>query len=113
LLTLESWERTFDETQGSRDELQRQLGAPAEHFAYPDGAFDDGVVSAVAAAGYRCAFTTCRHRDDRYPALTIPRRLLWENSCISAFGRFSPSLLSCHASGVFDFVSSCRRAHTF
>lgn len=111
-LTLEPWKQVVDETQGSREELERQLGMPVRHFAYPSGAFNASVVSAVAAAGYSCAYTSCQHRDDRYPALTIPRRLWWENSCLSAFGRFSPAVISCQASGVFDFIPSCRQVHS-
>jgi peptidoglycan/xylan/chitin deacetylase (PgdA/CDA1 family) len=113
LLTLETWNRVLEETRGSRQELQRRLGKPVDHFAYPGGAFDSGVVSAVAASGYRCAYTTCQHRDERYPGLTIPRRLLWEKSCMSAFGRFSPAVMSCQVKGVFDFVPSCRQVHSF
>lgn len=113
LLTLEPWKRTLEEVQDSREILQHRLGASVEHFAYPGGAFDTGVVGAVATAGYRCAYTTCQHRDSRYPALTIPRRLLWENACMNAFGRFSPALLSCQVSGLFDLLPSCRQAHSF
>jgi peptidoglycan/xylan/chitin deacetylase (PgdA/CDA1 family) len=110
-LTLETRKKVIDETQGSRVELERRLGTPIKHFAYPCGAFNARVVSAVAAAGYHCAYTSCRHRDARYPALTIPRRLWWENSGLDAFGRFSPALMSCSVSGVFDFTASCRQAH--
>lgn len=110
-LTQESSQTVLDETAGSRRKIERKLGMPVQHFAYPSGGFNASVVRAVAAAGYRCAYTTCRHRDARYPALTVPRRLLWENACMDAFGRFSPALMSCQVSGVFDFVPSCRQAH--
>jgi hypothetical protein len=44
--------------------------------------------------------------------LTIPRRFLWENSCLDSRGRFSPSVMSCLTCGVYDLaVSSCRRRH--
>jgi peptidoglycan/xylan/chitin deacetylase (PgdA/CDA1 family) len=112
-LPLEKWNRMLDETRGSREELQRRLGKPVDHFTYPSGAFDSAVVTAVATAGYRSAYTACQHRDPRYPELTIPRRLLWENSCMSAFGHFSPALMNCQVNGVFDFVPSCRQAHSF
>jgi peptidoglycan/xylan/chitin deacetylase (PgdA/CDA1 family) len=112
-LPLETWNRVLDETRGSREELQRRLGIRADHFTYPSGAFDSGVVSAVAASGYRCAYTACQHRDPRYPMLTVPRRLLWENSCMSAFGNFSPALMNCQVNGVFDFLPTCRQVHSF
>jgi peptidoglycan/xylan/chitin deacetylase (PgdA/CDA1 family) len=112
-LTRESWNRVLDETRGSRNELQTRLGVRVDHFTYPSGAFDSGVVSAVAASGYRCAYTACQHRDARYPQLTIPRRLLWENSSMSSFSQFSEAVMSCQVNGVFDFVPSCRQAHSF
>jgi len=43
------------ETAGSRDALERVVGAPVDSFCYPYGAFDDRAVAAVARAGYRAA----------------------------------------------------------
>lgn len=110
-LTLEPWKKLIRELRDAREELERRLGRPVQHFAYPSGAFNEGVVNAVAEAGYRCAYTSCRHRDERHPALTIPRRLWWEHTGLDAFGRMSPALMSCQASGVFDFAASCGPAH--
>jgi peptidoglycan/xylan/chitin deacetylase (PgdA/CDA1 family) len=66
LLTNESPERVRDELWGSRLELEQRLGAPVRHFAYPDGRFNAGLVDQVASAGYRFAYTTCRHRERQY-----------------------------------------------
>lgn len=107
----ESWERLVDETRGSRDVAERELGVAVSHFAYPGGGFNTTVVDAVAAAGYRCAYTSCYHRDAYHPPLTIPRRLLWESSGINAFGGFSPALMSCQVNGVFDSASTCSLLH--
>lgn len=111
LLTHENDRRVQQELETSRKELERQLGTPIRHFAYPDGRFDRSTVEAVAAAGYRYAFTTCRHRDPDYPLLTIPRILLWENSCLDADGSFSPYVMSCHVNGWFDFLFGCAQHH--
>lgn len=43
------------ELAGSRDTLERLVGAPVTSFCYPFGDFDDRVVEAVRAAGYRAA----------------------------------------------------------
>jgi peptidoglycan/xylan/chitin deacetylase (PgdA/CDA1 family) len=110
-LILEPWKKMLGELRGARNELEHRLGRPVQHFAYPSGAFNPGVVNAVAEAGYRCAYTSCSHRDSRHPALTIPRRLWWEHSGLDAFGRMSPSLMSCQVSGVFDFAASCGPTH--
>jgi peptidoglycan/xylan/chitin deacetylase (PgdA/CDA1 family) len=107
LLTREDPPRLDDETAGSRRALEQALGGTVEHFAYPGGRFDDVSVAAVAAAGYRIAYTICRHRDARHRLLTIPRRMLWETSCLDVLGHFSGALMSCQANGVFDRMSGC------
>ena len=43
------------EVAGSRETLERITGAPVTSFCYPYGDFDDRVVEAVRAAGYRAA----------------------------------------------------------
>src|SRR5919198_3606713 len=61
VLTRETGPRIMEETVDSRRTLERRLGTRVDHFAYPDGAFNAEVVDAVATAGYRFAYTTCRH----------------------------------------------------
>jgi len=111
LLTRESPSRMLEETVGARQALEERLGVPIDHFAYPDGAFNTETVEAVARAGYRFAYTTCHHRDRRHPLLTIPRCVLWENSCLDPGGRFSAAVASCVTSGIFHFASGCRHRH--
>ena len=111
LLTNESRFTVQQELEGSRRDLETKLGMPIRHFAYPDGRFDHRTVQAVAAAGYRYAYTTCRHRDPHYPLLTIPRKLLWENSCLDASGSFSPAVMSCQMNHLFDFLPGCGQDH--
>lgn len=111
LLVNESWTTVLDEIKGSRVELERRLGRKIDHFAYPDGRFNADALNAVAVAGYRYAYTTCMHRDREQPLLTIPRRVLWEKSCVDGFGRFSPSILSCQINGIFDPAAKCQQSH--
>jgi len=111
LLPNESPEKVLDEIEGSRIELERRLNAPVRHFAYPDGRFNQSTINAVAASGYRYAYTTCRGRQTAHPLLTIPRRVLWEKSCTDPVGRFSPALLDCLVHGLFDHGSPCALNH--
>jgi peptidoglycan/xylan/chitin deacetylase (PgdA/CDA1 family) len=111
LLTHESPEVVREEIAGSRQELEKRLGTTIHHFAYPNGWFNPATVSSVADAGYRFAYTTCLHCDPNYPLLTIPRKPLWENSCLDALGRFSPSIMSCQAHRVFDVLNGCHQNH--
>jgi len=111
LLTNESVEKIKQELQGSRKALEQRLGPGIRHFAYPDGRFDALVVNGLVEAGYRFGYTTCLHRHAEHPALTIPRRLLWENACLDAFGQFSPAVMSCQVNGIFDFAAHCEANH--
>ena len=111
LLTEESLERAVNQTVGSMTTLKDRLKRPIRHFAYPDGRFNASVVSAVAAAGYRYGYGTCLRRDPRHPNLTIPRTLLWERSCVDASGGFSPALMRCHASRLYDLWAGCEHNH--
>jgi peptidoglycan/xylan/chitin deacetylase (PgdA/CDA1 family) len=62
------------ETGGSRHVLQRVLGHPVYFFAYPFGAFNDSVVSAVKAAGFTMAYTTAAGTTESTSSpLTMPR----------------------------------------
>lgn len=111
VLTNETWEHMLNQTGKSKQALESRLGITIQHFAYPNGSFNAAAVHAVAHVGYRFAYTTCFHRDPQYPLLTIPRMLPWENSCINALGRFSPSIMSCFANGIFEFDTRCRTGH--
>jgi peptidoglycan/xylan/chitin deacetylase (PgdA/CDA1 family) len=110
-LTREGPDRVRVELEGSRLDIERHLGGPARHLAYPDGHFDAATVDAAARAGYRFGYTTCRHRDARRPLLTIPRRLLWEQACLGPRGRFAGAVMSCQVHGVFDLVGDCGQDH--
>ncbi|HKE62046.1 MAG TPA: polysaccharide deacetylase family protein [Nitrospira sp.] len=111
LLTLENPERMVNQVVGSLLTLQHKLRKPVSHFAYPDGRFNPTVVSCVAEAGYRFGYTTCLHRDTKYPSLTIPRKLLWENSSLDPFEGFSNILMHCHAHWIFDLFQRCHQDH--
>jgi peptidoglycan/xylan/chitin deacetylase (PgdA/CDA1 family) len=111
LLTFEAPEVVLEELVGSREVLGRRLGCPIRHFAYPDGQFSTPVVAAVKKAGYRFGYGICGHRDLLDPLLTIPRRVLWENSCLDGRGRFSSSVMHCNTNGVFDIFARCARNH--
>ena len=60
------------EVAGSRETLERLTGAPVTSFCYPYGDFDDRVVEAARAAGYRAATVI---RGGISPDLSDPFRL--------------------------------------
>jgi peptidoglycan/xylan/chitin deacetylase (PgdA/CDA1 family) len=111
LLPRETAKDAAEELIESRKKLQNKLGVSVQHFAYPAGKFNDAAIRAVAAAGYRFAYTACSHQSRRDPLLTIPRTLLWENSCRNAFGGFSPALMAAQVRRTFDFMAGCRDDH--
>jgi peptidoglycan/xylan/chitin deacetylase (PgdA/CDA1 family) len=110
-LPTESAESVAAELEGSKRELERQMGEPVPHVAYPGGQFCPSVIEAAHRAGYRFGYTACRHRDTRYPLLTMERLLLWEGSSVDADGHFSGAILSCQASGLWPPARRCRVHH--
>lgn len=111
LLTSETLDTASAELMGSKRELEDRLQFPVKHFAYPDGRFNAGVVQAVKGAGYKYAYGICHSRDENLPLLTIPRKVLWERSCLNILGRFSPAVMNCHAHRVFDSNRRCEHDH--
>ena len=111
ILTNEDEATMHAEAREGRAVLESRLGVPVRHFAYPDGAFNDATVEAVARAGYSHAYTVCFHRSRAAPELTIPRRMLWERSNVNVLGNFSGAIMTCQVNGVFDTHASCSAGH--
>lgn len=111
LLINETRQTISDEVFGSKEDLERELGVTIRHFAYPGGYFRADIVRTVSDAGYRLAYTTCLHRDSDCPELTMPRKVLWENSCLDARGRFSSAVMGCKVKWSFDLFRSCEQDH--
>ncbi len=111
LLPRETPARAIEETATSRAEIEARLGVRVSHFVYPDGCFDHAAVQAVAAAGYRFAYTGCKHQDPDHPMLTQARRVFWEGSTEGVFGGFSEDVLSGHLNGIFDRSRPCLDTH--
>jgi peptidoglycan/xylan/chitin deacetylase (PgdA/CDA1 family) len=110
LLTSETLETAKRELVESKRLLESHLKT-ARHFAYPDGRFNAAVVQAVRQAGYAFGYSICNSRDQENPLLTIPRKVLWERSCVNAFGRFSSAVMNCQADSVFDLLGQCVHDH--
>jgi peptidoglycan/xylan/chitin deacetylase (PgdA/CDA1 family) len=94
LLTFEDQVTIERELRLSKQTLERDTGAEVTAFAYPSGAWDERVRSAVEKAGYHWAFTTraAPYRADCDP-LTVPRFLLHEGNVTGPHGQFSPAML--------------------
>jgi peptidoglycan/xylan/chitin deacetylase (PgdA/CDA1 family) len=112
LLTTERPDTVLKELSASKEVLESRLKTEIAHFAYPDGRFNPMVVQAVGRAGYRFGYGICRRDDACFPLLTIPRKVLWERASINAWGKFSPSVMTCHSQGVFDSVYQCEHDHS-
>lgn len=73
-LNLQSDERIAEELTGSRDTIARWLDREPLALAYPNGDYDQRVIAAAAAAGYRASFTTHRgHFRPGDPPHTVKR----------------------------------------
>jgi peptidoglycan/xylan/chitin deacetylase (PgdA/CDA1 family) len=107
MLSNEDSSTMLREVSTSRVRLESGLGTPVKHFAYPNGRFNPSAVAAVAAAGYEFGYTICRHRDRLHPALTIPRKVFWERTCMDSSGVFSPAMMGCQMNRVFEVGARC------
>jgi peptidoglycan/xylan/chitin deacetylase (PgdA/CDA1 family) len=112
VLPNESEPEIRSELEESRRELERRLGAPVAHVAYPDGQYCKLCLTAAHAAGYRYGYTTCYHRSSEHPLLTIPRRTFWERSAAGLRAGFSPAVAACQVHGVFDRLHPRRCDHS-
>jgi peptidoglycan/xylan/chitin deacetylase (PgdA/CDA1 family) len=110
-LPMECPETIADELEGSKRDLERELGTSIVHFAYPGGQFTPGVIAAAGRAGYRFGYTACPHVDHSHPDLTIERLLLWEGSSVDVDGEFSSDILDCQAHDLWLPARKCERVH--
>ena len=110
-LPVESADTAEAEIAESKADLENRLGERIDHFAYPGGHFNATTVDAVARAGYRFAYTACRHDDPQHPLLTIQRLLLWQGSSVNGEGEFTPDILSCQAHHLWPPAWKCERVH--
>jgi peptidoglycan/xylan/chitin deacetylase (PgdA/CDA1 family) len=110
-LPMETVAAIDDELQGSKRVLEKTLGQPVNHFAYPGGQFTPEVVEALQRAGYEYAYTACPHIDPRRRHLTLERLLLWEGSSIDAEGEFSSAVFNCQIHDLWPPARRCGRTH--
>ncbi|RPI55804.1 MAG: glycosyltransferase [Acidobacteria bacterium] len=110
-LPMETDDSVRDELEGSKRFLEAQLGERIDHFAYPGGQFTPQVVRASRDAGYRYAYTACRHGDMRHPELTLERLFLWEGSSSDADGHFSSAVFNCQIHDLWPPARRCERTH--
>jgi peptidoglycan/xylan/chitin deacetylase (PgdA/CDA1 family) len=111
VLPNENADDVLEELAGSKRALEGELGTPVRHFSFPNGHFTRATLRAVRAAGYQYAYSTCSHRDPEHPALTVPRRTLWERSLAGVGSRVSTAVASCLVRGVFDWRTVCPHDH--
>ena len=50
--------RSWNELEGSKVDLERELGRPVRHFAYPSGEYNQTVLDQLAELGFETAVTT-------------------------------------------------------
>jgi len=110
-LPAESTGTVLEELAGSKQAIERHIGAPVHHFAYPGGQFTPRDVEALERTGYRFGYTACPHQDERHPTLTIERLLLWEGSSVDGDGEFSPAILRCQVHDLWPPARTCARVH--
>jgi peptidoglycan/xylan/chitin deacetylase (PgdA/CDA1 family) len=79
---------------GSRRRLAEELRTPIQHFAYPDGDFDERTVAAVAGCGFRSGATTRTGINRKLPSPFLLERIPVE--CGLEIGYFAELLAGLH-----------------
>ncbi len=70
----DDWKRQLEEP---RETLEKIIGEPVEHFAYPYGAWNEEALPQVASAGYKSAYQLAdRTPSQGQPLLTLRRSLV-------------------------------------
>jgi len=69
-----SYDEQLAELKDSKAALEKLLGRPVDYVAYPEGKYNGNTIKAVAAAGYKMAFTTNGRWSDKSDGiLTLDR----------------------------------------
>lgn len=105
VLTVEGEAAVEREVRGSKEWIERELGAPVRDFAYCNGWYSDLVIRVLARCGFRSAVTT----EDRPNLLggdpfALRRKVLWENFSLGLGGGYSAPLTACHLDDVFGML---------
>jgi len=91
ILTTVPLEAMADEIRMSKRAFEAKLGTECDVFAYPNGDWSPEIREAVAACGFRCAFTTERGAWlASSDPLAIPRANVQQQDLVGPSGRFSP-----------------------
>ncbi len=93
VLTLETPEVIDYEIAEARHNLEKQLGVPITHFAYPNGSYSPAVKAAVQRHGFELAVTTEKRINRRgSDLLALGRTCLCEESTRGLTGQYSEAV---------------------
>ena len=89
----------------SKQRIERHLGEPVRHFAYPNGTqadWDPKIKRLVRRAGFETASTTVRGCNVKDADPYALRRIeITDAACTDPFGRFSPEMFAAQLVGLF------------
>lgn len=95
-----SGEELREEVRRSKEEIERNTGREVIAFSYPNGYYNDRVVTQVRDAGYTFAVTTDNGINDLKDRFRMKRVNLWERSSSVARKPFSEGKLSFRITGL-------------
>lgn len=104
ILTQLSREQIREEAEGSRQDLERELGAVLPLFCYPNGSHDDVVANIIREAGYEIAFTGLDGHNEL--GSTDPLRLRRTNIT----RRTSPAIFRLRLLRLFTYLDAWRHS---
>lgn len=102
ILTREDKLTVKSELELSKQILERHLGEPVNHFAYPEGAYDRTIKTMVQQAGYKTAVTTKEEVNTKVAdPYQLSRIEIEENKLTNSKGEFSKELYELETSWLY------------
>ena len=95
ILTRLKAEDAEEELIRSKAAIEGHIGQEVQHFAFPDGAWNRGLLASVSKAGYRTACLCVSGPDEeKFRSLALPRLGMAEAVSATGDGSFSETLLT-------------------
>jgi peptidoglycan/xylan/chitin deacetylase (PgdA/CDA1 family) len=109
VLTFESRARCERELAGSKQILERELGARIDHFAYCNGWYSEALIEMLARHAFRSGLTTedLPNQIGGNP-FALKRKVLGEEFSLGLMGQYSPALTACCFDDVFNVIGARR-----
>jgi len=83
--------------------IEQELKRECEHFAYPNGDWNENIITALREAGYRSA-VLARKSNYTTDLFALGRINIHNGMSVSPFGEYSKAIFATELSGILDHI---------